>query len=338
MSEVIYLIGAGASYGQRGRNKAGEEMPGYIERGLPIVNQLGPAIEWYCDSIRKTDAYGNLTDDSDFPNLYKELKWLKEKCQTYPTIDTFAKKCTITNNWSDLKRLKNALSSFFALIQSHPKRDLRYDSFIASIIEDKGSLPNNVSVLSWNYDYQMEYVLQDFSMVRTDILHIWQNHGITCKGFRSFIDNSKFNYVKLNGTAMFSLIQGNQLMDPSSYEPSRIEKWYNDKFMFCESNISFAWEKDNQFIESVLPLVKDAKVLVVIGYSFPFVNRSIDKKLIQNMDALKTVYIQDQAALDVKQSFETLLSENQRIGVSQRIIRVFPRSSVSQFIIPNELT
>lgn len=36
MSEVIYLIGAGASYGQRGKNRNGEILPGYIERGLPV--------------------------------------------------------------------------------------------------------------------------------------------------------------------------------------------------------------------------------------------------------------------------------------------------------------
>ena len=338
MSDVIYLIGAGASYGQRGINEQGETVPGVIERGLPVVNQLGPAIDWYCKGIRRVSAiYSEPCDDSDYPNLYKELKWLKDKCQTYPTIDTFAKKCSVTDNQHELMRLKNALSSFFALIQSHQKRDLRYDGFIASIIRNDGSLPNNISVLSWNYDYQMEYVLQDFSRVETDILHVWQNQGITCKGFGSFIDNSRFNCVKLNGTAMFSTVRENSLIDPSSYSPFQIEKWYRDGLQSCKSNISFAWEKDDHFIDSVIPLVKDAKVLVVIGYSFPYVNRAIDRKLVQNMGALKTVYIQDSAANDVKQSFETLLSENQRRGVAQRLISIYPRTSVNQFVVPNEL-
>ena len=47
MSEVVYLIGAGASYGQRGINReTGEIIPGKIERGLPVVNQLESAIDW----------------------------------------------------------------------------------------------------------------------------------------------------------------------------------------------------------------------------------------------------------------------------------------------------
>ena len=339
MSEVVYLIGAGASYGQRGiKKETGESLEGCIIRGLPIVNQLEPAIEWYCKTIQKKGSMGQHVDDSEYPTLYKELKWLKSKCQTYPTIDTFAKKLTVTHNWLELERLKNALTAFFALIQSHEKRDLRYDGLVASIIQDDGSLPKNVSILSWNYDYQIEYVLQDFSPVKSSILHVWQNQGVTCKGFRSFIDNSRFNCVKLNGTAMFSFTSGNELIDPNIYDLPTIEKWYSDDFDRYKSSISFAWEKDDTFIDSILPLVSDAKVLVVIGYSFPYVNRAVDRKLVQNMTSLRSVYIQDMAASDVKQSFETLLSENQQKGVAQQIIRIHSRTSVAQFIIPNELT
>ncbi len=339
MNHVVYLLGAGASYGVREKNQKGEDLPGHIIRGLPIVSQLEQSIDWYLQTIGKPlGLYDSLEEITEYPYLYKELLWLKELCQTYPTIDTYAKKLTITGNCRELDRLKKALSSFFVLIQSHQKRDLRYDGFIASIIQNDGSLPNNISVLSWNYDYQMEYVLQDFSPITTDILHIWQKQGITCKGFGSFIDKSRFNCVKLNGTAMFSIIQGNQLIDPSIYNPVRIEKWYEDRFRTWKSNISFAWEKDDRFVEGVLPLVKDAKVLVVIGYSFPFVNRAVDRKIIQNMDELKTVYIQDTAANDVKQNFETLLSNNQRLGYSGRLLQIHSRTSVNQFIIPPELT
>lgn len=338
MSEVVYLLGAGASYGLRGKNpETGELLPGCIERGLPIVNQLEQAIDWYCSTIQKIGPIGQRVDDSDYPKLYSELKWLREKCNTYPTIDTYAKKLSVTGQLQELDRLKNALSSFFVLIQSHAKRDLRYDGLVASIIQDDGGLPNNISILSWNYDYQLEFVLQDFSIAKTDILYVWQNQRITCKGFRSFIDNTKFNCVKLNGTAMFSTINRNELIDPGYYDKNMIEGHYADDFYTLKSNISFAWEKDEQFIDSVIPLVKDAKTLVVIGYSFPYVNRTVDRILIQNMNALQNVYIQDLAAVDVKQSFMTLLSGYQQNQASKQEIRIHPSTSVSQFIIPNEL-
>lgn len=122
---MVCLIGAGASYGQRGKNNMGEILPGHIERSFPVVNLLEPAIEWYCRKLQKTGPEGASVDKSDYPNQYEELKWLKEKCQTYPTIDTYAKKLTVTGDWQELDRLKRALSSFFVLIQSHQKRDLR---------------------------------------------------------------------------------------------------------------------------------------------------------------------------------------------------------------------
>ena len=335
MSEVIYLIGAGASYGKRGiNNKTGEEIPGEIERGLPIVNQLEPAIDRFCWSIAPyhSDSYY----DAEYPNLYRELTWLREKCKTYPTIDTYAKKLSVTGDKLGLFRLKKALSAYFALIQSHEKRDLRYDGLIASIIGDDGSLPNHISILSWNYDYQIEFVLQDFSPIKMDLLQVCQNQGITCKGVNSSIDNSRFNCVKLNGTAMFSNSKG-ELIDPCLYNQNRIEKCFSNGEDSLRSNISFAWEKDDSFIDGVLPLIKDTKVLVIIGYSFPYVNRAVDRKIVQNMNALRTVYIQDKAALDVKQSFETLLSNTQQQSVNNNEILIYPRTSVAQFIIPNEL-
>lgn len=338
MSKVVYLIGAGASYGQRGKNReTGEEMPGDIVRGLPIVSQLEPAIDNLCKRIRKIGPEGSKLDDSAYPKLYKELKWLKEKCQTYPTIDTYAKKLTVTGDVIELTRLKNALSSFFVLIQQFEKRDLRYDGFVASLIQDDGSFPTDVTVLSWNYDYQLEYVLQDFSPFKSSIAQIWQKRGISCKGISSVIDNSRFNCIKLNGTAMFSQSPNNQLIGPSVYNYDILEEWYSHDFDHCKSNISFAWEKDDQFIDDIIPLVTDTHVLVVIGYSFPYVNRAVDRKLIQSMVALKTVYIQDTAADDVQQSFETLLTQKQREGLSPKSSHIYTRKSVNQFIIPTEL-
>ena len=137
----------------------------------------------------------------------------------------------------NLKSVFDKWVLMIGLIQSHEKRDLRYDGLVASIIQDDGSLPKNVSILSWNYDYQIEYVLQDFSPVKSSILHVWQNQGVTCKGFRSFIDNSRFNCVKLNGTAMFSFTSGNELIDPNIYDLPTIEKWYSDDFDRYKSSI-----------------------------------------------------------------------------------------------------
>lgn len=184
----------------------------------------------------------------------------------------------------------------------------------------------------------MEYVLRDFSEAKKELLQVWKEKGVACKGFDLPIDCSRFNCVKLNGTAMFSTKTENELIDPGYCDLERIEKCYKDDFLSWKSNISFAWERNDQFIDTVIPLVKDAKALVVIGYSFPYVNRTIDKKIIQNMSKLRTVYIQDTAATDVKQSFETLLSFDQQNYLQTDALKIYSRTSVNQFIIPNELT
>lgn len=54
MNKVIYLLGAGASYGSR---EKGTEK---IERGVPLVNELSSTIDQLCDeleSIKKHLGY-----------------------------------------------------------------------------------------------------------------------------------------------------------------------------------------------------------------------------------------------------------------------------------------
>lgn len=337
MSEVIYLIGAGASYGERNTDQYGHIIPGNIKRGMPVVNELETSINRYRKTIVEPDSFGAPSDISKFKYIYQELTWLEEMCKSYPTIDTYAKMLSVTGQARLLDRLKNALSIFFTLIQNHDTRDLRYDGFIAAIIQDLCELPTNVSILSWNYDYQIEYVLQDFYFEHSSILHTWQNRGISCKGCCSHIDAKKSNIIKLNGTAMFSQSRNHELINPDDCSIEVLEKYLSKEDKSWYSNISFAWEKDDKFIESILPIVYDAEVLVVIGYSFPYVNRFVDRKIIQNMDNLMSVYIQDVHPNDVRQSFDAVLSDNQKRQVRENQISIYQRDSLRQFIIPSEL-
>lgn len=338
MSKIVYLIGAGASYGERNKDKSGNIIHGSIKRGLPVVNELERSIDDVCNRIVERDDVSRDPLSIDFQKIvYKELRWLQEQCKRYPTIDTYAKQLSVTQHSRELDRLKNALSIFFILAQSHDTRDLRYDGFIASIIDDICELPSSISILSWNYDYQMEYVLQDFSLQKSDLLHIWQSRNITCKGCQSHIDKSKFNLIKLNGSALFSIARNHELIDPNRLDIDTLEKHFSKEDGSWYSNISFAWEKDKNLTNSIIPIIEDATVLVVIGYSFPYVNRSIDRELFQNMNCLEHIYIQDAHSSDVKQSLEATLSEYQLVQIARRELVISLRESTSQFIIPNEL-
>ena len=80
-----------------------------------------------------------------------ELEWLLQKSVAHASIDTFAKKLTLTDNKADLHRLKEVLVIFFSLLQGSGKSDLRYDTFIVSLLErleDGFCMPGNINILS----------------------------------------------------------------------------------------------------------------------------------------------------------------------------------------------
>lgn len=99
---------------------------------------------------------------------------------------------------------------------------------------------------------------------------------------------------------------------PDSYEPS----------------ISFAWESA-EFIENVKQAVANTQILVVIGYSIPYFNRLIDKKILGGMTLLQKVYIQSPEAETVKQRLNAV--------ISQPVIKVELVTETKQFLLPNEL-
>lgn len=66
------------------------------------------------------------------------------------------------------------------------------------------------------------------------------------------------------------------------------------------SNLSFAWEnyaerelqKTNQSFQFARKICNKTDILVIIGYSFPIFNRTIDKELFNEMTQLERVYVQ----------------------------------------------
>jgi len=70
--------------------------------------------------------------------------------------------------------------------------------------------------------------------------------------------------------------------------------------------------------------------LIVIGYSFPYFNREIDREIIANMNNLKKVYFQ---SLDAENLKERFLSIRDDLKDNQLLVR----KDCGQFLLPNEL-
>ena len=95
------------------------------------------------------------------------------------------------------------------------------------------------------------------------------------------------------------------------------------------SGIRFAFESElNNLMKNVvnkaIKLVKDTTQLIIIGYSFPFYNKSFDRKILKAMEpTLKKIFIQDMHnAVGIKQLISRMV-QSQEISIIETEDRFF---------------
>lgn len=331
MSRVTYLLGAGASYGQRGTSSSGNKL---FLRGLPVINELEEAIHVIIPRNQygayDTDGSqaGNAGVDEDaYVELVNALIDLKEMCASYPTIDTLARQLYVTHghyktesgrriSYEDLKRY---LAVALLMFQNHKSRDLRYDAFLASIIDDNGKLPP-MTILSWNYDAQFELAYSGYSTVSRYIPFLWKKLNVLNKTYASnFNPNADFAMIKLNGTAFFSDMRHKDEIFGSNEagirdcffggeQKTMVQCSADYMSSICHNRLSYAWEKDGyeKMKGDIVKRIIDTEELVVIGYSFPYVNNSVDTFIVENMRNLQKVIIQDPNPDAIKERISTM--------------------------------
>ncbi len=337
MNKITYLFGAGAS-----------------RHALPIVHEIPERIKKLIDLLESEEF--KLDDDSSFDDLkviehktkrelqlelIESLKWMLLESEKHASIDTFAKKLSIKGKYKELNKLKNAMSVFFIFEQAINKPDFRYDTFFASLINNISNLPKNVSILSWNYDYQFELSFSEYS----DQQEINSNqYYLSVKSkFGSPESNQGFGIYKLNGTTGFHATGGFHHYEYASNLKVPIKKEFVSQITRSfaavtylnnlHSSLSFAWESENAektIVAQAIENTKDTYSLVIIGYSFPFFNRTIDRQIIGNMATLKRVYFQAPDAEIIKERFQAL--KDDLTGVE-----LITKFDTGQFLLPNEL-
>ena len=355
MEKVVYLLGAGASYGVRDSKpesfkvqgilsafKESYECPKIIE-GLPIVSELSDRMLYIIsrleEEVNKIDF--NSIGRALCQEIINDIKWAQKESLRHATIDTFAKKLWITDRTKkDYNRLKRAISVFFTLEQYWGKTDKRYDSFFASLIKDiTVLLPENISILSWNYDCQMELALAEY-LRSNNLNHI---QGVLKMFHKNIVydqvPTKGFNVIKLNGTALiynkddksfvdlFNINKEDSILD---YLPV-----FAEDSITIKNTLSFAWEQmSDTFQQRIIDSISDATILVIIGYSFPYFNREIDKLIFNNLSKLKKVYIQDKSPDAIEESVRNLFTDYHR-RVNNTVIE--KKTNLNQFYLPPEL-
>lgn len=341
MNKVTYIFGAGAS-----------------RHALPIVSEMPDRMKSLIERLESGDLKldGNSTYNDSDPRLTKtnreyqlemisSLKWMAKESQNHASVDTFAKKLSIKKNFEDLKRLKIAMSVFFIFEQALNKADFRYDTFFASLLTSLSNFPDNVRILSWNYDYQFEIAFSEYSD-ENDIRLNQSLLKVTSK-YANSKEYNGFGIYKLNGSTELGVNHGN----PHHYERHMyatnlkvpVDKLLNqvtrgfavatylDNIFY--SSLSFAWEEElskTSIIAKAIENTEDTVSLVVIGYSFPFFNREIDRKIIGGMNKLKRVYFQAPDAEIMKERFQEI--KDDLTGVE-----LLNKYDVGRFFLPNEL-
>jgi hypothetical protein len=244
-NQVVYLLGAGASC---------NSLP--LVKGIPDgLQSLLTEIDFNC--LR--DSQGNKLpiEDPRIENLKKEfvkdISWLRDKCYQHVSIDTYAKKLISSKNHDELDKLKVIFTLYFLYAQYTYRADLRYDAFIAALLDHKtDKLPDHVKVISWNYDIQFEKAMSEFMIHKT-----FKDAQIRLNVFPKSEERSHFktdfHLFKINGSAVFTnsnneffpLDDNLDIMDHFTLFMKILDKYsYYYKNKQLKSAINFAWEDD----------------------------------------------------------------------------------------------
>lgn len=337
--KITYLFGAGASRG-----------------ALPIVNEIPDDLLAFINLMKSEEL--RFDSEEIFPEqtitqtklqaqekFISDLEWLYEESKRHASIDTLAKKLFITAKSKQLLTLKTAFSLYIVLTQFQNRPDNRYDTFFASLIKRSYvELPQNVRIISWNYDNQFEIAFSEYSGSTSPSNNraILNSH---LKYQNTLLQDNRFSIIKLNGSTTIHSRDGYDTYEFCRDQYNCINKdiltqalrnyllLHNENYG-AYIGLSFAWERyrgdNNDVVKKAINGTVDTEILIVIGYSFPYFNREIDREIIGSMTNLKKVYFQ---APDAENLRERFLSIRDDIDQSKLLVR----KDIGQFLLPNEL-
>lgn len=245
----------------------------------------------------------------------------------------------------------------------------RYENLIRTVgevVENKNlkvEIPNNFQFITWNYDILFENtILRDLIDLQGQDSYKLTHDCILNKNSNNNL-YSGANILKLNGTAF-----GQDLAKSIFYMDIYFRKQYNFNLQndFFEkmlslydeyktnwdniaklspdeakkqyqslNNISFAWENknDDKLKEKLKDIAKNTDIVVLIGYSFPSVNRELDLAFFNNLKEKTKIYIQGRDFYDSERTqrlFKQCYIDN------KQKLNTIPVESGDFFFVPAE--
>ena len=348
--KVVYWLGAGAS-----------------RFALPVVEEMPQAFDHHIGWLRR--KYITTLAKLDFEGYATQIKQLAYYASRFGTVDTYAKALGLQNDQDGLASLKLHMSLYFLLEQlsedKYPaalreanlymrdrRQDLRYMGWLAVLLEKVDRLNQRVNVISWNYDLQVEHALAYYYNLKSpdlqnalDVYGVYPNPHTASKPevdtpFLIHLNGIAGNYStseKVSDSLFATLDRENdRVFIGKVFE--RYKKKQEGFNAAMNEWFTFAWENNPVAVkgrELALKAMSEASILVVIGYSFPPFNRTIDRQLMRAFlpdtvsDSEKRVYLQSPSL--TKETFTHLF------GIDQRLPNIEVDNGVLQFYLPPEL-
>jgi len=306
-----------------------------------------------------------LESNNEIKKYCEKLLHFAEISDAHASLDTFARILFLQDtkeSQAKLLELKMMISQFLLIEQIVHGIDKRYDVFLAYLFRKANGtieLPNNISIISWNYDLQLELAVARF-------LNRYNYEGIqeTLRIVPSLGGNRQISYehpllVKLNGSAgLFSsgpygedsLLETKVGLNKSSSVAHDIEEVFKNFYGYITNReykkekgpgaihrihvdpyLTFAWEEVDVAIharKTANNILRNSHTVTVIGYSFPLFNRDIDREIF-NGSPLNRVYVQDtdDSISDVVQRFQAIDATAGK--------EIVPHSKVREFFVPS---
>ena len=274
-NKFLYLLGAGASC-----------------NALPLVANMSKSFRDFVPvlaTLRVGDEHKSIIKE-----LIIDIKWLADTSEQYDSVDTLAKFYYLNQDQDNLNRLKRTLALYFLIEQFYFNAfDKRYLVFLTSIMEKHVMMPENVKILTWNYDYQMQMASSKFTKNK-DFIRYFPTMKEEIPDI-AFEHDPDIDLLNLNGIAGYHVIfkgehpRRHLIVSKISNELGKILTFYTD----IQENkplelITFAWENPYKVRISHDAIIKKfatgVQYLIVIGYSFPFFNRKIDQKIFEALE------------------------------------------------------
>ncbi len=345
--KTTYFFGAGASANAIPIIKD-------MRDGLHTMNGI---LEQIIETRNKSEWDVRIKSNIDILiKLHNDTKLIIEQLEWHQTVDTIARKYFLQSNWDNYNNLKIILTTFFAFVQIFDiksiqfgktsglnyRLDNRYDSLFANILQknkDQVIPDSNLSIITWNYDMQIEFALRNFLKDGNDINSIKNKFNILTGNEIAEFDNpvNQFNVIKLNGDAFFDFSKNgsNDYLLYKKFDDKLISKNRVDLICFFSelseflsltsymngfdnvqndfflNRFSYSWEKDfdNEVGKNKQKLIKKAREillntekLVIVGYSFPDSNIYIDRELFSETEFEEIVF-QDIDLKGIKNKF-----------------------------------